>query len=86
MSSAEEAVEEAVPEVENVEADNGGSDNKKANGGTKKNFRKEPEVPIEELYDLTKPIPRVSRYVIWFRSSVIFYFFVVSMSHVSMIS
>jgi hypothetical protein len=43
----------------------------KANGeGKGKGRKKEPEVPIEELYDLSKPIPKVSfadALATWFR-------------------
>jgi hypothetical protein len=37
-------------------AENGGAP--KENG--KRNFKKQDDVPVEDLYDLSKPIPRVS--------------------------
>ena len=52
---AEEEATSAAPPVA-TEAD--AADKSKDNG--KKHKKREDEVPIEELYDLSKPIPRVS--------------------------
>lgn len=63
MSAAEEPAAEtaaaaAAPTAEEPVSTEGKADNKAPND--KKKGGKREEVPIEELYDLSKPIPRVS--------------------------
>lgn len=42
----------------------GGKDNKKGNTNNNKKHEQKEQVPIEELYDLSQPIKRVSWYII----------------------
>jgi hypothetical protein len=56
MAEEQQPIETAA--VAPVENGSGGESN---GNGNKKQFKREDLVPIEDLYDLSKPIPRVSR-------------------------
>ena len=56
---AEEDTKKAADAAPEAAAPAPATENGKGNSGKKKNDRKD-QVPIEELFDLSKPIPRVS--------------------------
>lgn len=59
MTAEEETVKPATTE-QNGEADTGGDKGKK-NGKPQRRRGKDDDTPVEELYDLSKPIPRVEK-------------------------
>ena len=59
MAAEEDKTKTAAPDAAAPAANGKGGE---ATNGKKKNNNREDQTPIEELYDLSKPIPRVSKY------------------------